>query len=424
MPGRWRCCTGGAGERGGGDGAAMEERRRRALRRSRVLLVERLRPEPLWEPLRERGVFTEAMLEELRSLRTRREQVRQLVIDLESRGQQAFPVFLSILRDTGQGELADALSEACGSLPSQPINLRPVQLEPSGEKRGKSESTVERLSIPVQDKNEQFRAPPAPAKGSAVDKSDQNLVYQLKADPCGHCLIINNITFSPDSGLSTRTGSDVDCERLEKRFKSLCFRVQTLRNLKAQEINAKLRSLAQQDHSALDCCLVVILSHGCQTSHNQFPGGIYGTDGISIPIEKIVKHFDGSNCPSLRGKPKLFFIQACGGDQKDQGFESDATPFQAPSGNLDEPDAVASLPTPGDILVSYSTFPGFVSWRDKSSGSWYVETLDSMLGQHAHSEDLLTVLVRVANAVSAKGKFKQIPGCFNFLRKKFFFMCK
>lgn len=44
----------------------MEERRRRALRRSRVLLVERLRPEPLWEPLRERGVFTEAMLEELR----------------------------------------------------------------------------------------------------------------------------------------------------------------------------------------------------------------------------------------------------------------------------------------------------------------------------------------------------------------------
>lgn len=65
MPGRWRCYGGGRGS-GGGDGAAMEERRRRALRRSRVLLVERLRPEPLWEPLRERGVFTEAMLEELR----------------------------------------------------------------------------------------------------------------------------------------------------------------------------------------------------------------------------------------------------------------------------------------------------------------------------------------------------------------------
>ncbi|KAI6073772.1 Caspase-9 [Aix galericulata] len=296
------------------------------------------------------------------SLSTRREQARQLVIDLESRGQQAFPVFLSILRDTGQGELADALSEACGSLPSQPINLRPVELEPSGEKRGKR--WEERGDCPVL---LQVRAPwnacPSRSKTRTNNferRLHQPWVYQLKADPCGHCLIINNIAFSPDSGLSTRTGSDVDCERLEKRFKSLCFRVQTLRDLKAQEINAKLRSLAQQDHSALDCCLVVILSHGCQ----------------------------------------------------------------APSGNLDEPDAVASLPTPGDILVSYSTFPGFVSWRDKSSGSWYVETLDSVLKLHAHSEDLLTMLLRVANAVSAKGKFKQMPGCFNFLRKKFFFMCK
>uniref|UniRef100_A0A8B9DL52 Caspase 9 n=1 Tax=Anser cygnoides TaxID=8845 RepID=A0A8B9DL52_ANSCY len=372
----------------------MEERRRRALRRSRVLLVEGLRLEPLWAPLRDRGVFTAAMVEELQvggCLGTRREQARQLVIDLESRGQRAFPVFVSILRDTGQGELADALSEACGSLPSQPRDLRPVELEPSGEKRGKSKYRGRGLL-------------PIPLWACACQ------VYQLKADPCGHCLIINNITFSPDSGLSTRVGSDVDCERLEKRFKSLCFRVQTLKDLKAQ-VRVALRSLAQQDHSALDCCLVVILSHGCQTSHNQFPGGIYGTDGKSIPVEKIVRHFDGSNCPSLRGKPKLFFIQACGGDQKDQGFEvdcespkdeacrssveSDATPFQALSGNMDEPDAVASLPTPGDILVSYSTFPGFVSWRDKSSGSWYVETLDSVLGQHAHSEDLPTMLLRV-----------------------------
>ncbi|XP_042750825.1 caspase-9-like, partial [Lagopus leucura] len=104
--------------------------------------------------------------------------------------------------------------------------------------------------------------------------------------------------------------------------------------------------------------------------------------------------------------------------------ESDAIPFQAPSGSLDEPDAVASLPTPGDILVSYSTFPGFVSWRDKVSGSWYVETLDSVLEHYARSEDLLTMLLRVSDIVSTKGKYKQIPGCFNFLRKRFFFLCK
>ncbi|NWV00306.1 CASP9 protein, partial [Upupa epops] len=264
--------------------------------------------------------------------------------------------------------------------------------------------------------------------------------YELKADPCGFCLILNNVNFSRDSNLSTREGSDVDCRKLEKRFRALCFHLLTRRDLSAKEMVTELQKLARRDHSALDCCVVVILSHGCQTSHIQFPGGVYGTDGIPIPIEKIVSYFNGSSCPSLRGKPKLFFIQACGGDQRDRGFpvdcdshedeapggslESDATPFQPSPGTVDEPDAVASLPTPSDILVSYSTFPGYVSWREVLSGSWYVETLDAVLEQCASSEDLLSMLLQVSHAVSAKGSYKQIPGCFNFLRKKFFFMCK
>lgn len=60
--------------------------------------------------------------------------------------------------------------------------------------------------------------------------------------------------------------------------------------------------------------------------------------------------------------------------QKDHGFEvvstspedrapggnpePDALPFQDHPGSYDQPDAVSSLPTPSDIFVSYSTFPG------------------------------------------------------------------
>ncbi|XP_065505989.1 caspase-9 isoform X1 [Caloenas nicobarica] len=420
----------------------MEEAQRRALRRGRARLVAALRVAPLWEPLEQRGLFTRPMVEELQSAGSRGDQARQLVIDLETRGKRAFPLFLSILRDTGQGDLADMLMEECGHLPTPPQlgDLRPVELDLRGEKHRKSVSFPEHLSVPVQAESERPQVPPTPAQGSAVDQRNCNLVYELKSDPCGCCLILNNINFSQDSDLSTRAGSDVDCKKLEKRFKALSFDVLTLQDLPAQEMVLELQKLARQDHSALDCCVVVILSHGCQTSHIQFPGGVYGTDGKAIPVEKIVNYFNGSHCPSLRGKPKLFFIQACGGEQRDRGFvvdsdspgdeapggslESDATPFQTPAGNVDQPDAVASLPTPSDILVSYSTFPGFVSWREASSGSWYVETLDSVLEQYAHSEDLLNMLLRVANAVSAKGRYKQIPGCFNFLRKKFFFRCK
>ncbi|XP_057241375.1 caspase-9 isoform X2 [Malurus melanocephalus] len=419
----------------------MEEQQRRALRRGRARLVGALRVEPLWDPLEQRGLFTRPMLEELQSAGSRGDQARQLIIDLETRGKQAFPVFLSILRDTGQGDLAEMLLQECKTqpVPAQLPDLRPVELELREEKQHKNVTPPERLSIPVQAESERPRIPSVPAWGSAAAKRSRDMDYEMKADPCGHCLILNNVNFSRESDLSTREGSDIDCEKLERRFKALRFTVLVRRDLKAQEMVLELLKLSRQDHSALDCCIVVILSHGCQTSHIQFPGGVYGTDGKPIPVEKIVNYFNGSNCPSLRGKPKLFFIQACGGEQRDQGFvvdcdspqdeapggplESDATPFQAPPGNVDEPDAITCLPTPSDILVSYSTFPGFVSWREKSTGSWYVETLDSVLEQYARSEDLLNMLLRVANAVSAKGRYKQIPGCFNFLRKKFFFLC-
>lgn len=53
--------------------------------------------------------------------------------------------------------------------------------------------------------------------------------YVLNADPCGYCLIINNVNFS--LGLSTRSGSNVDCEKLTHRFRLLHFSVEVKCNL-------------------------------------------------------------------------------------------------------------------------------------------------------------------------------------------------
>lgn len=56
--------------------------------------------------------------------------------------------------------------------------------------------------------------------------------YKMDASPCGHCLIINNVDFEPQSELNNRTGSNIDCDKLERRFKSLNFIVLVKRNLK------------------------------------------------------------------------------------------------------------------------------------------------------------------------------------------------
>lgn len=63
--------------------------------------------------------------------------------------------------------------------------------------------------------------------------------YVLNADPCGYCLIINNVNFCLKSGLSTRTGSHVDCEKLQRRFRLLHFAVEV-----ESDLTAKVRPLS------------------------------------------------------------------------------------------------------------------------------------------------------------------------------------
>lgn len=58
--------------------------------------------------------------------------------------------------------------------------------------------------------------------------------YALNADPCGHCLIINNVNFRLESRLTARTGSNIDCEKLHRRFRLLHFTVEVKCDLTAK----------------------------------------------------------------------------------------------------------------------------------------------------------------------------------------------
>uniref|UniRef100_A0A8C2BXF7 Caspase 9, apoptosis-related cysteine peptidase n=1 Tax=Cyprinus carpio TaxID=7962 RepID=A0A8C2BXF7_CYPCA len=416
----------------------MDPRHRQILQRNRSNLVTALNPKEICDGLLSKGVFTQDMIDEIRSKIIRRDQARQLVTDLETRGSQAFPAFLECLRETGQHALAELLQCGDGARLPPSVNIQPsliplpVQTPVYIEKPDRPDFTPPLLE-PVRPKPLPVPNTPTPCESC----------YKMDASPCGICLIINNVDFDPDCDLKDRKGSDIDCDKMEKRFKALNFKVIAKRNLKHKRIRHEMASLAKRDHSAYDCCVVIILSHGTEANHNRFPGAVHGVDGPAVPVQLITNYLNGQNCPSLQGKPKLFFIQACGGGEKDTGFEvspdevepslggiddqMDAIPISSSSDSLstsDELDARATLPTPSDILVSYSTFPGYVSWRDTQAGSWYVENLDRVLEENAATDDLVTMLMMVNNAVSqisAKGLYKQMPGSFNFLRKHLYF---
>uniref|UniRef100_A0A7N6BY46 Caspase-9 n=1 Tax=Anabas testudineus TaxID=64144 RepID=A0A7N6BY46_ANATE len=420
----------------------MEERHKKILQRNRTNLVSDLDPSDLYDRLLEKGVFTQDMIDEIKSSGTRRDQARQLVRDLETRGSRAFPLFLQCLQETGQHSLAEVLQNGAPAVQIQPAT--PIEvLRPVIQPLPVSKCVIITSFIHV---NAYFTAPerdyitPRP---QGRTRRDSIQTYKMDASPCGHCLIINNVEFEPETELKDRNGSNIDCDKLEKRFKALNFIVEVKTNLKQKQIRHELSALCKKDHSQYDCCVVIMLSHGTEVSHNRFPGAVYGVDGQYVQVQHITNYLNGQHCPSLQGKPKLFFIQACGGGEKDTGFEvspdedepsiggeddqTDAIPMSSSSDSLsmsDEPDARTTLPTPSDILVSYSTFPGYVSWRDPQSGSWYVEILDRILEENADTNDLVTMLMMVNHEVSqnsAKGLYKQMPGSFNFLRKLLYF---
>lgn len=136
--------------------------------------------------------------------------------------------------------------------------------------------------------------------------------------------------------------------------------------------------LGRRDHSHTDCLVCCILSHGKEAS-------VYGVDGEVVPIKKLTKQFDGTRCPSLAGKPKLFFIQACQGDKEQDGvyIQSDG-PGRGRSHSMVQSDAVAirdSIPVDADFLLGMATVNFFASYRDKVHGTWYIQTLCQNLVQ-------------------------------------------
>lgn len=209
--------------------------------------------------------------------------------------------------------------------------------------------------------------------------------YNMQHSRRGKCVIFNNRTFELHTKLNERRGTDVDAVNLRLRFEALGFDTVVYQDLKTKQMLYELEKLGEENHSGSDCFVCCILSHGDRDV-------VFGTDG-KFPVDSVLEPFRGDKCPTLVGKPKLFFIQACRGDRLDDGVPVVVDTADAPS-------HVYRIPTHADFLTFYSTVPGFYSWRNTTQGSWFVQSLCKVLQQRAHNTDLLTMLTVVCRQVA------------------------
>ncbi|XP_078677248.1 caspase-6-like [Branchiostoma floridae x Branchiostoma belcheri] len=253
--------------------------------------------------------------------------------------------------------------------------------------------------------------------------------YKMNHPQRGRCLVFNNESFHRTTKMEPRHGSKADADNLEAAFTGLGFSVQVLTDMGTTDIKEILYEAAQYDHSQSDCFVCVFLSHGKN-------GMIYGYNGL-LEIKELTDMFRGHNCPTLKGKPKLFFFQACRGTDHERAVEPSVTTDGSGGAGEEEPMDVMdagvrpTLPAGADFLMAYSVSEGFYAYRNTVMGSWYIQELCKALREHGTNMEICEILTLVNLRVSQRAVegsedrmalgAKQMPCFLSMLTKRLFF---
>uniref|UniRef100_A0A3Q4G0M9 Caspase-2 n=1 Tax=Neolamprologus brichardi TaxID=32507 RepID=A0A3Q4G0M9_NEOBR len=382
----------------------MMERDRQALRRNSAILCRQLVVDELLIQFLQAGdILTESMAESIMAEQTSQKRSWRLLLLLPKRGPRAFSSFCSALQETDQKHLYDLSTDSSLPLPTQ---------EEIAAKRARTHESME-FSL---DADSPINTPVLPCTPDFyLSRCQQS--YRLRSSPRGFGLVISNVTFDPCAApdLDPRKGGEVDDEVLRKVFTELDYIVAVHRDLTAQGMRTCIENFSRRpEHRTVDSCVVCLLSHGVE-------GAVYGTDGKLLQLDWVFEAFDNAHCPLLQNKPKMFFIQACRGEEMDCGVEQIDGPKRTCSPSCEQRDAGREgqgdadsrqrgdtgrprikLPQRSDMICGFASLKGTAAMRNTKRGSWFIQELNSALRLHARDTHLADILVQVNSRIKER----------------------
>ncbi|KAK3089951.1 hypothetical protein FSP39_007928, partial [Pinctada imbricata] len=143
-----------------------------------------------------------------------------------------------------------------------------------------------------------------------------NEEYDLNHPHLGLAVVISNGTFDR---LKPRKYAVKDIEIMSSAFRSMGLMVLKFQDLTAKQMYEVLNSVASLTdfHAKSATFACAIGSHGEEVEikdkrqdgeHTSYDHLIHGTD-FPVPTKLLVNIFSNRNCRTLKGKPRLFFIQ-------------------------------------------------------------------------------------------------------------------
>ncbi|XP_059194582.1 caspase-2 isoform X3 [Centropristis striata] len=427
----------------------MLEQDKRALRRRSAILCKQLVvDELLIQSLQADEILTESMAESIMAEQTSHKRSWRLLLLLPKRGPRAFSSFCSALRETEQQHLCELLAQS----PEKDSRETPVEtIQPEEEPEGNAGRVVRQTTEKKRERfvESSYRLPTQEGIAAKRARTHESMEFSLDADspintpvlPCtpdfylSHCqqsyrmtssprglaLVISNVTFDPCAAtdLDPRKGGEVDDEVLRKVFTELDYSVTVNRDLTAQGMRTCIENFCRRsDHRTTDSCVVCLLSHGVE-------GAIYGTDGQLLQLDWVFESFDNAHCPLLQNKPKMFFIQACRGEEMDCGVEQIDGPARTCSPSCEQRDAGREgqgdatsrqrgdlgrprikLPQRSDMICGFASLKGqricTAAMRNTKRGSWFIQELNTALRLHSRDTHLADIMVQVNGRIKER----------------------
>ena len=226
-------------------------------------------------------------------------------------------------------------------------------------------------------------------------------------------MIINNTDFKHENDLP---GGGEDEEDLLKLFFRLRFEVKIHRNLTAQEMMRKADFYGGIEHKGI--FFLIILSHGTLVGNQEV---IIGTDGKPVMMNDIERFFHARKCPTLHKVPKIFLIDACRGDKREEVFYPPSPHDTMVSRSARQTRHNSTVPTTdsSDILLVYAATRGHVAYTTYR-GSRLTQTFIEVTTEAADDKPITKIIQEVKARVQESDHGHQTVESVDRLTRNYF----
>lgn len=261
--------------------------------------------------------------------------------------------------------------------------------------------------------------------------------YNMNHKKRGTALVINIQKYDASNPfkLKERVWSVKDVVNLKKTLNYLEFEVILSLDSTKCQIEEVLQEQASLDHTHSDCFFCVVMSHGNEDK-------IVTSDNKEISFEEIVRPI--KSCKSLENKPKLFFLQACRGDNEmeirransrpDSGVstsaqqETDFTLNNISDSNQLNRNKKTPIYTESDLLVYNATLPKHYAYGTVTDGTYFIESICEVLNEAfknlPNNLSLSQMVTKVNKRVKERENEIQLADPINRLTKEVYFTPK